>query len=95
MGKERSKLTPQRRTRIKARLEQGYTFDDIKLAIDGCKASGWHMGNNTNGTIYNDLELICRSGEKIEAFGATATRATRHQTRTVRDRIRGLAGGRT
>lgn len=63
-----TKLTANRVKRIKARLAEGYTVEQIKQAIDGCKMSTFHMGDNDGGTMHNDIELICRSGEKLEGF---------------------------
>lgn len=63
-----TKLTAKRKSCIKARLREGYSVDQIKQAIDGCARSSYHMGQNNNGTVYNDLTLICRSGEKVEHF---------------------------
>lgn len=37
-------------------------------AVDGCRGSMFHMGQNDKHAIYDDLELICRSGEKVESF---------------------------
>lgn len=37
-------------------------------AIDGCKASPWHMGENPQGVKYNDIELIFRNERNIERF---------------------------
>ncbi len=68
MNHPKAKLTPGRRQKIKARLTQGYSIEDIKKAIDGCKASPHHMGQNDTGTVYDAIELICKSGEKLEFF---------------------------
>jgi len=65
-----SKLTPKRKKAITDRLKEGYTLEEIKLSIDGCSQSEYHMGKNDTGAIYNDLELICRSGEKVEQFAS-------------------------
>lgn len=67
MGKSKARLTPGRKTKIKTRLKN-YSVADIKQAIDGCRASAFHMGANDNRTQYNDLTLICRSDEKLEGF---------------------------
>jgi len=64
-----AKLTPKRRAKIAARLKDGYTVEDIKAGIDGNASSAFHQGDNENGgRVYDDLELICRSGEKLEQF---------------------------
>jgi len=69
MGKATStKLNPKRTKLIKARLKDGYSTDDIKKAVDGCKNSPFHMGDNDNGSKYNDIDLICRDGSKVESF---------------------------
>ncbi len=67
-GKAKAKLTPERRRVLRARLREGYSPADIRRAIDGCKASEFHSGDNDRGTEYNDLTLICRNGTKLEAF---------------------------
>jgi uncharacterized phage protein (TIGR02220 family) len=70
MGKSisTSKLTPKRDKAIKARLKEGYTIDQIKAAIDGCRADPFSMGKNDRQKHFNDVELICRTGEKLESF---------------------------
>ena len=68
MGKgSNTKLTDKRRKCIQARLKD-YTEQEIKQAIANCSNSRFHMGQNSNGTVYNDLTLICRNGEKLEWF---------------------------
>lgn len=61
-------LTEKRKKKIQARLEQGYSVEDIKLAILNCSKSDYHMGKNERGTVYNDIELICREPEKLDRF---------------------------
>ena len=63
-----TKPTPGRINKIKARLKEGYSVDDIKLAIDGCRQDPFSMGQNDRSKPYNDIELICRTGEKLESF---------------------------
>jgi hypothetical protein len=63
-----AKLTPERERVIRARLKEGYTLDVIKQAIDGCRASPFHRGQNERAQAYDDLTLICRSGSKLESF---------------------------
>jgi hypothetical protein len=68
MGKsDRSQLTDKRKKKIQARLKN-YSLDDIKLAITNCSKSPHHMGHNDTGTVYDDLELICRSDDNLERF---------------------------
>lgn len=70
MGKSisTSKLTPKRDKAIKARLKEGYTFEQIKAAINGCRNDPFSMGQNDRQKPFNDIELICRNGEKLESF---------------------------
>ncbi len=63
-----AKLIPVRKRLIAARLREGYTVDNIKEAIDGCRRSAFHQGDNPEGKIYDDLTLICRNGAKLEQF---------------------------
>lgn len=73
MGKDgKSKLTKEREGAVKARLKDGYTVDQIKLAIYGCSVTPHNMGQNDNGKPYNDLELICRKGSNVERFAENA-----------------------
>lgn len=64
----RSDLTGKRKSAISARLNQGFTVDEIKQAIDGCASSPYHMGQNDQGTVYDDLTLICRDDGKLQMF---------------------------
>jgi hypothetical protein len=72
---KRATLTLERRNAINGRLKK-YTVEQIKLAIDGCGKSPNHMGQNDRGTIYDDIELICRNDTKLEKFIAFAERPT-------------------
>ena len=59
---------------IKKQLKR-YTVEQLKEAIDGCLLSPWHRGQNPNGVVYEDLELICRDATKVDQFieiGATS-----------------------
>lgn len=66
--KHQFRLTPVRRKMIRARLQDGYTVDQIKQAIEGCKISPYHQGENDRRTVYDDLELICRTPDNLERF---------------------------
>jgi len=68
MDKPKALLTPKREKAIKAMIKIGYSIEQIKQAIDGCLLSPFHQGKNDTKTIYDDLELICRTGEKLESF---------------------------
>jgi len=88
MNHPQAKLTPKRRKLIAARLKD-YTLIEIQRAIDGCRASPFHMGQNETGTVYDDIELICRNGEKLESFisrsnGNGRTQVPRNETHNER-----------
>lgn len=69
MGKtKQTKLTQERRKKIKARLNANYTVDQIKQAIINCSNSRFHMGQNDGANLHNDLELICRNNTKLDNF---------------------------
>lgn len=71
MNKPNAKLTAERSKKITARLADGYTVDTIIRAIDGCAASDFHMGRKPDSPQqYNDFDLICRNGSKLESFAA-------------------------
>lgn len=77
-----ARATPNRITKIKERLKE-YPVEMLLQAIDGCAASKFNMGENDRETAYNDLTLILRNGEKVEAFAAMAPRMKKkHETIT-------------
>ncbi len=61
-------LDEKRAKAIKSRLNEGYTVERIKSAIRGIKLSGYHMGKNDRNTVYDDIELICREGKRLDNF---------------------------
>jgi hypothetical protein len=61
-------LTNDRQRKIAARLKEGYSVQDLELAIDGCKKSPHHMGQNEQAKIYDGIDLIFRNGSKVEQF---------------------------
>lgn len=63
----RAQLDPKRKRAISDRLK-AYSIEDLKKAIDGCKKSPHHQGKNDQGTIYDDIELICRDSKRVEQF---------------------------
>jgi hypothetical protein len=56
-------FSEKRKGKVLARLNQGYTIDQIKQAIDNCAKSEFHVTNH-----YTDLELICRDPEHMDKF---------------------------
>ena len=41
------KLTKKRETKIRGRIQEGYSYEDLKRAIDGCMASKFHRDGGT------------------------------------------------
>ena len=54
--------------RIKDRLKEGYTVEDLKTAVDGCHVSEFHNGDNEKGQSYHALTLIFRSASHVQRF---------------------------
>lgn len=78
-----SKLTPKREKAIKARIKDGYTIAQIKQAVDGCRLDAFSMGNNDRQKPFNDIELICRTGEKLESFMENTGNEAGYQRKTT------------
>lgn len=62
-----TKLTPERERKIRAALKS-YPLADVLDAVQGWQRSSFHCGENDTSTVYNDLTLLLRNGEKIERF---------------------------
>ncbi len=65
-GHTKAKLKGRRERAVRARLKDGFTVHQIKLAIEGCLDSPFHAGDNPTSRVYDDLELICRDAAKLE-----------------------------
>lgn len=66
----KAKLTPERGRAVLERIRSpiGFDLQDFKDAINGCLVSPHHQGANENRTVYDDLELICRTDQNLERF---------------------------
>lgn len=64
----KAKLDATRRKKIIAAIKLGFSFEELKQAIDGCSRSPFHMGSNDQGRKYDDINLIFRNAAKIEMF---------------------------
>lgn len=73
----RSILDDKRRKLIHARLDEGFSVEDLQTAITGCSRSPWHMGGNDRDQVYDDIALICRDAAHVEKFMAFAIRSDR------------------
>ena len=56
-----------RRFRIRARLAEGYTPDQLERAVDGCLSTDFNIRNG-----HTDIELICRDQQHVEQYLARA-----------------------
>lgn len=77
MGHDRARMDVSRAKVIRARMKDGYTVEDLCLAIDGCAASAFHMGENDRGQVYDSITLILRDADHVDKFiraGETAYR---------------------
>lgn len=73
MQSKRAVFTPDRARIIKAMLKF-YEPESLKLAIDGCRMSEFHMGQNDRKSVHNGIDLIFRNSGNVEKFIAIATR---------------------
>lgn len=64
----KTKLSDKRKKSIRERLKDGYTVEQIKSAVVGCSLDAFSMGQNDRRKPFNDIELICRTAEKLESF---------------------------
>lgn len=64
----RCRLNNKRLQKINARANEGYTEEDMTLAIKGVMESSFHRGENETGTKYTDLVTILRDGNQVEKF---------------------------
>jgi hypothetical protein len=76
-----AKFSNERKTKIRARLAQGYTRHELEDAIRGCAASPHHMGVNDTGTVYDSINLILRNAEKVDFFRALCPKQAKSPSR--------------
>jgi hypothetical protein len=60
-----AKFTGDRRSKVEARLREGFSEADLIAAVDGAARAPFV---NDQGKTFDDLELICRTGSKVEGF---------------------------
>lgn len=64
-GHPNALYTAKRQRAIEGRLKDGYAASQIRMAIE---KAALYAYVNEQGTRFDDIELICRSGEKLEGF---------------------------
>lgn len=62
------KLNRARQDKIRARLREGYSVDDLCAAVRGIALSAWHTGDNPDGKRYDDITVALRDGAQVEKF---------------------------
>ena len=81
-----AKLSDKRRHRIAQAHRNGFTAEQMMMAVDGCAHTPHNMGQNQAGQRYDDLELILRDVEHIERFIANAPSYEKPERPEVRRR---------
>ena len=64
-GHGKAKLTPERESKVKARLRQGYSVLQIRAGIDG---AALNPPRSDDGVVHDDLVSICRNGGQLERY---------------------------
>lgn len=62
------KDTSERRSKVLARLKDGFSAGDIKAAIDYASTSEFHQGKNDRKQRYDDLTTICMNETRLENY---------------------------
>lgn len=68
MDHPKAVLDKQRRRFIRLALDDGYSVEDLCLAITGCSLTPHNYGQNDRGERYDGLHLILRSADQIDRF---------------------------
>lgn len=75
-----------RQSKVEARLREGYSVEQLKLAVDGCAVTPHNQGE-TDGQIHDDLELICRSAGQVDRFIRNAHSPPKRKAATTKGPI--------
>lgn len=95
MNKPKVVLDEKRRNLIRNRLREGWTPEQLHIAIAGNAGDEWSQGANDRGKPFNELSLILRDAEHIERFielakcprrpRSKATKRTEHNIDAARE----------
>jgi len=80
-------LKPKERQMLEDRIKEGYTVDELKMAIDGLHMTDWNIGNNPGGKKYLGLYYALHE-DKIDGRITTAQDAMDIKERESRIRQR-------
>lgn len=67
-GHKKAKLDSARISKIKARLTDGFSTEELCRAVEGLCLSPYHMGENETKTKYDQINLVFRNCDKVEFF---------------------------
>jgi len=81
-------MDAKRQNLIIARLNDGYSEEDLKLAALGIANSLWHQGQNPDRKIYDSVELCFRNADKVDMLIREGENAqAREKRRAANERI--------
>ena len=60
---KKAKATQKRLSKVRARLGDGFSVEDLKLAVDGCLSNQFNLEGG-----HIDLELICRDDAHVSRY---------------------------
>jgi hypothetical protein len=72
-GHSKAILDERRKSRIRARLRQGFTVERLKAAIRNRRNKPFLMGENDTGTVYDDLHTLLRDAAQVEKLERLTT----------------------
>lgn len=81
------KLNSSRKQKIKARLNEGYSVEQICGAITAFCNTPFYQGENDRNTRYTDLITLLKNGEQVERGLQLGFRPERERVLTVEEKI--------
>jgi len=90
LGHPKAVLGHKRKEKIRARLREGFTVEQLTRAVEGCAVTPHNMGFNDNGAVYDDLALILRDAGQVERFIKNADHPPRPPTKREQQEARNV-----
>lgn len=75
----RAKKTQDRMRKLRARLKEGYSADELCRAVDGVFEDDFLMGHNDRDKEYRDIVTIFKSGAKVDELIGLAEQAEQRE----------------